>query len=82
MLERGQHPGYIGPQAGNAPGKTLRQVADIAFVGSDERRDALEVRKAIRLSDRPGGAGGDGIYRYDRAALMAALLRAGEELAA
>ena len=56
--------------------------ADIAFVGSDERRDAPEVRKAIRLSDRPGGAGGDGIYRYDRAALMAALLRAGEELAA
>ena len=56
--------------------------ADIAFVESDERRAGPEVRKAIRLSDRPGDGGEDAIYRYDRAALMSALLRAGEELAA
>jgi len=53
--------------------------ADIAFVEGEDGECAA--RKAIRLSDRPG-AGADGIYRYDRAALMAALLRAGEELAA
>ena len=42
-----------------------------------------EVRKAIHLRSTPGSAGGaDSIYRYDRAGLMAALLRAGEELAA
>jgi two-component system chemotaxis sensor kinase CheA len=40
-------------------------------------------RKAIRLRSAPGSAdGSDGIYRYDRAGLMAALLRAGQELAA
>jgi two-component system chemotaxis sensor kinase CheA len=58
--------------------------ADIAFVdpaaGDQVQGDA---RKAIRLRNEPGSAGGaDSIYRYDRAALMAALLRAGEELAA
>ena len=58
--------------------------ADIAFVdptfGEEVQGGA---RKAIRLRNEPGSAGGaDSIYRYDRAALMAALLRAGEELAA
>jgi two-component system chemotaxis sensor kinase CheA len=58
--------------------------ADIAFVdGEAEDEDECEARKAIRLRDAPGSAGGaDSIYRYDRAGLMAALLRAGEELAA
>ncbi len=58
--------------------------ADIAFLDGDAEDDAeCEARKAIRLRDGPGSAsGGDGIYRYDRAGLMAALLRAGEELAA
>ena len=40
------------------------------------------MRKAIRLRSAPGSSGDDSIYRYDRAGLMAALLRAGEELAA
>jgi two-component system chemotaxis sensor kinase CheA len=58
--------------------------ADIAFVdptaGADAEGDA---RKAIRLRSAPGGKDDDdSIYRYDRAGLMAALLRAGEELAA
>ena len=58
--------------------------ADIAFLdsatGAEPGQDA---RKAIRLRNEPGSAdSADSIYRYDRAALMAALLRAGEELAA
>jgi two-component system chemotaxis sensor kinase CheA len=58
--------------------------ADIAFVDPTTGEDAPgDARKAIRLHNEPGNAGGaDSIYRYDRAALMAALLRAGEELAA
>jgi two-component system chemotaxis sensor kinase CheA len=58
--------------------------ADIAFVdGEREDDDECEARRAIRLRNAPGAAGGaEGIYRYDRAGLMAALLRAGEELAA
>jgi two-component system chemotaxis sensor kinase CheA len=53
--------------------------ADIAFIGAGEDSAGAEARTAIRLSD---GTEGEGIYRYDRAALMAALLRAGEGLAA
>ena len=58
--------------------------ADIAFVDGAPGSDVDgEVRKAIHLRSTPGSAGGaDSIYRYDRAGLMAALLRAGEELAA
>ena len=58
--------------------------ADIAFVDAAAGEDATgEARKAIRLRNAPGSAGGgDAIYRYDRAGLMAALLLAGEELAA
>jgi two-component system chemotaxis sensor kinase CheA len=58
--------------------------ADIAFVDfAADSEEFTDVRKAIRLSDRPGsGNGPDSIYRYDRAALLAALVRAGEELAA
>jgi two-component system chemotaxis sensor kinase CheA len=58
--------------------------ADIAFVDGEIADDEeCEARKAIRLRDAPGLSGGpDSIYRYDRAGLMAALLRAGEELAA
>jgi two-component system chemotaxis sensor kinase CheA len=57
--------------------------ADIAFVeGEMEDDEECEVRKAIRLRSAPGSGGDDSIYRYDRAGLMAALLRAGEELAA
>jgi two-component system chemotaxis sensor kinase CheA len=56
--------------------------ADIAFIGPDQSGAGPRIRKAIRLSDQPGKAGDESIYRYDRAALMAALLRAGEELAA
>jgi two-component system chemotaxis sensor kinase CheA len=58
--------------------------ADVAFVDPTAAADAQgDARKAIRLRNEPGGDGGpDSIYRYDRAALMAALLRAGEELAA
>lgn len=56
--------------------------ADIAFVEAEEGGADANIRKAIRLSDRPDDANGEGIYRYDRAALMTALLRAGEELAA
>ena len=58
--------------------------ADIAFIdGELAEEEECEARKAIRLRSAPGSAGGaDSIYRYDRAALMAALLRAGEELAA
>jgi two-component system chemotaxis sensor kinase CheA len=55
--------------------------ADIAFIEAEEGSADDNIRKAIRLSDRPDGVH-EGIYRYDRAALMAALLRAGEELAA
>ena len=60
------------------------EAADIAFVDSAaEAQPEAEARKAIRLHDAPGAPGSvDAIYRYDRAALMAALLRAGEELAA
>jgi two-component system chemotaxis sensor kinase CheA len=56
--------------------------ADVAFV--DGAADAeVDARKAIHLRSTPGkGGGADSIYRYDRAGLMAALLRAGEELAA
>jgi two-component system chemotaxis sensor kinase CheA len=61
--------------------------ADIAFVAGEEQGGASkaacpDVRRAIRLTDRPGNTAAGGIYRYDRAAVMAALLRAGEELAA
>lgn len=58
--------------------------ADIAFLDGELLHDEeCEARRAIRLRDAPGSAGGpDSIYRYDRAGLMAALLRAGEELAA
>src|SRR5690606_23058266 len=63
--------------------------ADIAFVdrpaaAAAEDEPGAAARRAIRLRDRPEAAGdaGDSIYRYDRAALMSALLRAGEELAA
>ncbi|HWK40530.1 MAG TPA: chemotaxis protein CheA [Croceibacterium sp.] len=63
------------------------QPADIAFItsehpGAQPTAVPENTRRAIRLTDHPGPAGQDGIYRYDRAALMAALLRAGEELAA
>lgn len=63
--------------------------ADIAFVdGTPDDGLDCDARKAIHLRSTPGNAGpnskegADSIYRYDRAALMAALLRAGEELAA
>ncbi|KRA80555.1 chemotaxis protein CheA [Altererythrobacter sp. Root672] len=58
--------------------------ADVVFVDDGTEREELgEARKAIRLRSSPGSAGGpDTIYRYDRAGLMAALLRVGEELAA
>ena len=58
--------------------------ADVAFVDPTTGAEVdCDARKAIRLRNEPGSAGGvDSIYRYDRAALMAALLRAGEELAA
>ena len=62
--------------------------ADIAFVDPTTGSDAdCDARKAIRLRNEPGSAskskdGADSIYRYDRAGLMAALLSAGEELAA
>jgi two-component system chemotaxis sensor kinase CheA len=58
--------------------------ADVAFVDGEINDDEeCEARKAIRLRSAPGAAGGvESIYRYDRAGLMAALLRAGEELAA
>jgi two-component system chemotaxis sensor kinase CheA len=58
--------------------------ADIAFLNGESEDDGeCEARRAIRLRSAPGSAGGvDSIYRYDRAGLMAALLRAGEELAA
>ena len=58
--------------------------ADIAFVdGEIDEDEECEARKAIRLRSAPGTAGaGESISRYDRAGLMAALLRAGEELAA
>ena len=56
--------------------------ADIAFIEDEDGGAAAGIRKAIRLSDRPEDVPGAGIYRYDRAALMAALLRAGQELAA
>ncbi|HYG67414.1 MAG TPA: chemotaxis protein CheW, partial [Anaeromyxobacteraceae bacterium] len=58
--------------------------ADIAFVdGEIVDGSEGEARKAIRLRSAPGtGGAADSIYRYDRAGLMAALLRAGEELAA
>jgi two-component system chemotaxis sensor kinase CheA len=61
--------------------------ADIAFVDGAADADCA-ARKAIHLRSTPGsggagsGEGVDSIYRYDRAGLMAALLRAGEELAA
>lgn len=58
--------------------------ADIAFVDPAAGADVPGgARKAIRLRNEPGSPGAaDSIYRYDRAALMAALVRAGEELAA
>jgi len=59
--------------------------ADIVFVDG-AGADAVETGespRAIHLRNHPGGASGaDSIYRYDRAGLMAALLKAGEELAA
>jgi two-component system chemotaxis sensor kinase CheA len=58
--------------------------ADIAFLDGELVDDGeCEARKAIRLRNAPGSGGSvDSIYRYDRAGLIAALLRAGEELAA
>ena len=58
--------------------------ADIAFVDHGDGQDvATDARRAIRLRSAPGaGDGSDTIYRYDRAGVMAALLRTGEELAA
>lgn len=58
--------------------------ADIAFVDAASADGSPgDARKEICLSDQPSGGGpGHAIYRYDRAALMAALLRVGEELAA
>jgi two-component system, chemotaxis family, sensor kinase CheA len=58
--------------------------ADVAFLDPAAEAEAeCDARKAIRLRNEPGSAGGaDSVYRYDRAGLMAALLRAGEELAA
>jgi len=60
------------------------EAADIAFVDPSSGAEAEgTARKAIHLRSTPGEAGGaDSIYRYDRAGLMAALMRAGEELAA
>src|SRR5690606_31225646 len=51
------------------------EAADIAFVDSTaDAQSEADVRKAIRLHDAPGAPGSvDAIYRYDRAALMAAL---------
>jgi two-component system chemotaxis sensor kinase CheA len=76
---------FLGPIIEAAGYKIVGQgPADIAFVdGEAGDKDECEARKAIRLRNEPGRAGGaDSIYRYDRAGLMAALLRAGEELAA
>jgi two-component system chemotaxis sensor kinase CheA len=55
--------------------------ADIAFVDHAGGAE-VDARLAIRLRSVPGEDGAEAIYRYDRAALMAALLRAGQELAA
>ncbi len=75
---------FLGPIIEAAGYKIVAEgPADIAFVdGGTEDDDECEARKAIRVRDAPGSAGADSIYRYDRAGLMAALLRAGEELAA
>jgi two-component system chemotaxis sensor kinase CheA len=74
---------FLGPIIEAAGYKIVAEgPADIAFVdGEREDDDECEARRAIRLRNAPG-AGAEGIYRYDRAGLMAALLRAGEELAA
>ena len=59
--------------------------ADIVFVDGavSEAAETGEGPRAIHLRHHPSGAGrADSIYRYDRAGLMAALLKAGEELAA
>ena len=63
--------------------------ADIAFIDPAAAEDVeCAARKAIRLRNEPGSAGKsaedgtDSIYRYDRAALMTALIRASQELAA
>jgi two-component system chemotaxis sensor kinase CheA len=58
--------------------------ADVGLPRSCRRRGReCDARKADPLAQRAGQRrGADSIYRYDRAALMAALLRAGEELAA
>src|SRR5690606_25034361 len=58
--------------------------ADLALLDAAADAEAeVMARKAIRLRGESGGVGdADSIYRYDRAGLMTALLRAGEELAA
>lgn len=62
--------------------------ADIEFIdgaddGNADGDEPGSARMAIRLRNAPGSSeNSDDIYRYDRTALMAALLRAGEELAA
>jgi len=78
--------GFLGPivEAAGYRIAGAREEADIAFIDADvPESEPVAARKAIRLHARPlGAAQADGIYRYDRAAVMAALLRAGEELAA
>ena len=76
---------FLGPmiEAAGYRIATGDEPADIVFVDGQADDADSSAARAIRLCDRPGAdkeAGG--IYRYDRAGLMAALLRAGEELAA
>ncbi|AKH43673.1 two-component system chemotaxis sensor kinase CheA [Altererythrobacter atlanticus] len=84
--EEGWMRGFLGPIV-EAAGYRLvsgEEEADIAFVDAHAPQDRqIPARRAIRLHSQPLASGTeDGIYRYDRAAVMAALLRAGEELAA
>ena len=77
---------FLGPIIEAAGYRIVEQnePADIAFVDSGcDTETGCEARMAIRLRNEPSGARDtDTIYRYDRTALMAALLRAGQELAA
>lgn len=77
--------GFLGPIIETAGYRIAAEgeAADIAFLDFTAEEGAGNARKAIRLTDAPGDAADpDSVYRYDRAALMAALRRAGEEFAA
>ncbi len=55
--------------------------ADIAFVDGQAAASGA-AKRSIRLCDKPDASDAESIYRYDRAGLMSALLRAGEDMAA